>query len=156
MKRFFKLIAIAALTAVMALATLVACETNITVKPIDSSTNSSTASAAGDLNSKPTAGAGQTVYTFTVVYPDGTPCKGVKVIYCTVENGVETNCRPTTQVTDSQGKIYQALATGEYHIHVQVAPTGYTDGYDVSNPVATSPAHVTATVTEATITLSAI
>ena len=165
MKRLFKLFAALTMALVMSLATLVGCSASCNAS-VGNNKNSSTpttsnsstnSSVAGNLNQKPTADAGQTVYTFTVIYPDGTPCEGVKIIYCTVENGVEKNCIPTTQKTDSQGKIYQALATGEYHIHVNpsMLPAGYTDGYDVSNAVATTPAHVTATETEATITLLA-
>ena len=118
-----------------------------------SSTSSSDSSVSGNVHEKPVAGAGETVYTFKVVYPDGSPCEGVLIVYCTVINGAEANCQTTALTTDSTGTVYQVATTGEYHIHVKRCPTGYTDGYSVGD-ASTSPAHVTATSTEATITLA--
>ena len=118
----------------------------------------SSSSVGGLVHEKPQAGAGQTVYTFKVVYPDGSPCEGVTIIYCTVDpvTGQELSCRPTTLKTDSTGTVYQSLQAGEYHIHVKPYDlSGYTDGYDSNNAIETSPAHVTETSTEATITLTA-
>lgn len=114
----------------------------------------SSSSVGGLVHEKPQAGAGQTVYTFKVFYPDGSPCEGVLIVYCTVINGAEANCQTTALTTDSTGTVYQVATTGEYHIHVKRCPTGYTDGYSVGD-ASTSPAHVTATSTEATITLTA-
>lgn len=152
MKRFFKFLIVTTLAIMMSVFAFAACG--------DSSESSSapapdsSSSVGGLVHEKPAAGAGQTVYTFKVLYPDGSPCEGVKIIYCKVENNVEVSCKPTTLKTDSTGTVYQAIATGEYHIHVQACPDGYKDGYDVTNPLS-APAHVTETSTEATITLTA-
>lgn len=149
MKRFFKFLIVTTLALVMSVFAFAACGDNS-----ESSAPASDSSAVGEVHQKPQAGEGETVYTFKVVYPDGSPCEDVKIIYCKVVENVEVSCKPTTLKTDSTGTVYQAIATGEYHIHVQTCPVGYTDGYDVNNPLS-APAHVTATSTEATITLSA-
>lgn len=153
MKRFFKFLIVTTLALMMSVFAFAACGDN-SESSSASAPASDSSSAGGLVHEKPQAGEGQTVYTFKVLYPDGSACEDVKIIYCKVENNVEVSCKPTTLKTDSTGTVYQAIATGEYHIHVQACPAGYTDGYDVTNPLS-APAHVTATSTEATITLTA-
>ncbi len=149
MKRFFKFLIVTTLAIMMSVFAFAACGDNSE----SSSATSSDSSVGGLVHEKPVAGEGETVYTFKVVYPDGSPCEDVKIIYCKVENNIEVSCKPTALKTDSTGTVYQAIETGEYHIHVQACPEGYKDGYDVTNPLS-APAHVTATSTEATITLT--
>ena len=152
MKRFFKFLIVTTLALMMSVFAFAACGDNSESSSAPAPDSSS--SVGGLVHEKPAAGAGQTVYTFKVVYPDESPCEGVKIIYCQIVNGSEQNCKPSTLKTDSTGTVYVVAATGEYHAHVQACPTGYTDGYDVATP-SSAPAHVTATSTEATITLTA-
>ena len=155
MKRFFKFLIVTTLALMMSIFAFAACGDNSESSSAPASDSASDSSSAGGLvHEKPQAGEGQTVYTFKVLYPDESPCEGVKIIYCQIVNGSEQNCKPSTLKTDSTGTVYVVAATGEYHAHVQACPTGYTDGYDVATP-SSAPAHVTETSTEATITLTA-
>lgn len=148
MKRFFKFFAMAVLTLTMSVVAFTACGEN------GGDQSSSDSSASAIVHEKPTAGEGETVYTFTVLYPDGTPCEGLTLVYCTIVDGMEASCQSTSLTTDSNGMIYQVAPSGEYHVHVKKCPQGYTDGYDVSDATS-APAHVTADEPTATITLTA-
>ena len=148
MKRFFKFLVIAALTLATSVFAFASCGGD------NGGESSSNSSVSEVVHEKPTAGAGETVYTFTVLYPDGNPCEGLTLVYCAVVDGVEVTCKNTTLTTDSNGTVYQVATSGEYHVHVKKCPTGYTDGYDVSDATS-APAHVTETNPTATITLTA-
>ncbi len=90
---------------------------------------------------------GKIVYTVKVVYPDGTPVKGVSVELCVLTDGAGGSCQPFPAATNSKGETYsmgvideefgitlRGLDAGEYEAKLLGGvPAGYTYAQDADN-----------------------